>query len=242
MVCSTDRSKAMLVVLFLRFVALCGFVVPAVLSIFSIWVVVLAVWYASSMAAHFAFCFTSCVVMLTFGRLRRLPVLLSVWLIVVGDGVGTRGGAGRLWGCLKVPPRTPGGLFYWPFWGGSLGVGLAVCSFVVYSTKRYVLSLALHCFVLVFSVFLALRLPGLGERELILVFFVRLSDLWLIGFVCFLFFLVSGKGCGLWWWHSVDFFLTYFHYHNRRNICKFDMLTYVSSIMIIEVNGPLSQF
>ena len=49
------------------------------------------------------------------------------------------------------------------------------------------------------SVFLALRLPCLGKRELILVFFVRLFDLYLFGFVFvgFLFLLVSGKGCGL---------------------------------------------
>ena len=40
-----------------------------------------------------------------------------------------------------------------------------------------------------------LKLPRLGKRELI-VLFVRLFDLRLFGFVCFLFLLVSGKGCG----------------------------------------------
>ena len=50
---------------------------------------------------------------------------------------------------------------------------------------------------LCFSVLLALRLPRLGKRELILVFFVRLFDLRLFGFVCFRFLLASGKGCGL---------------------------------------------
>ena len=49
----------------------------------------------------------------------------------------------------------------------------------------------------VFSVHLALRLPRLGKRELILVFFVRLFDLCLFGFVGFLFLFVSGKACGL---------------------------------------------
>ena len=49
---------------------------------------------------------------------------------------------------------------------------------------------------LCFSVLLALRLLHLGKRELILVLFVRLIDLRLFGFVCFLFLLVSGKGCG----------------------------------------------
>ena len=50
---------------------------------------------------------------------------------------------------------------------------------------------------LYFSVLLALRLPRLGKRELILVLFVDLFDLCLFGFVGFLFLLVSGKGCGL---------------------------------------------
>ena len=49
---------------------------------------------------------------------------------------------------------------------------------------------------LCFSVLLALRLPRLGKRELILVLFVRLIDLCFFGFVGFLFLLVSGKGCG----------------------------------------------
>ena len=50
---------------------------------------------------------------------------------------------------------------------------------------------------LCFSVLLALRLPRLGKRELIFVFFLRLIDLCLFGFVGFLLLLVSGKGCGL---------------------------------------------
>ena len=63
-----------------------------------------------------------------------------------------------------------------------------------------------------FSVLLALWLPRLGKRELILVLFVRLFDLCLFGFVSFLFLLVSGKGCGLWLWHSLDFSLTFFFF------------------------------
>ena len=50
---------------------------------------------------------------------------------------------------------------------------------------------------LCFSVFLVLRLPRLGKRELILVLFVHLFGLCLFGFVGFLFLLGSGKGCGL---------------------------------------------
>ena len=73
-----------------------------------------------------------------------------------------------------------------------------------------------------FSVLLALRLPRLGKRELILVLFVRLFDLCLFGFVGFLFLLVSGKGCGLWLWHSLDFSLTFLMYYMlflQDNVC-----------------------
>ena len=77
-------------------------------------------------------------------------------------------------------------------------VSLTLCCFVVYSTKRfvYVLSCVFFLF-LCFSDLLALRLPRFGKRELILVLFVRLFDLRLFDFVCFLFLLVSEKGCGL---------------------------------------------
>ena len=63
---------------------------------------------------------------------------------------------------------------------------------------------------LCFSVLLVLRLPRLGKRELNLVLFVRLFGLCLFRFVGFLFLLGSGKGCGLWLWHSLDFCLTFF--------------------------------
>ena len=65
---------------------------------------------------------------------------------------------------------------------------------------------------LCFSVLLALRLPRLGKRELILVLFVRLFDLCLFGFVGFLFLLVSGKGCacncGTPWTFLLPFFVS----------------------------------
>ena len=54
---STDRSKAVVLVLFLLIVAL---------SVCPVCVVMLALWSPSSIAAHFAFCFTSCFVMLAF--------------------------------------------------------------------------------------------------------------------------------------------------------------------------------
>ena len=74
---------------------------------------------------------------------------------------------------------------------------------------------------LCFSVLLVLRLPRLGKRELILVLFVRLFGLCLFRFVGFLFLLGSGKGCGLWLWHSLDFSLTIFGYsktHVKRSL------------------------
>ena len=74
----------------------------------------------------------------------------------------------------------------------------AICCFVVYSTRRFVVCLSVCHFVLVFFlVLLVLRLPRLGERELILVLFVRLFGLCLFRFVGFLFLLGSGMGCGL---------------------------------------------
>ena len=60
-----------------------------------------------------------------------------------------------------------------------------------------VLSLTCVILFLYFLVLLALRLPRLGKRELILVLFVRLFNLRLFGFVCFLFLLVSWKGLRL---------------------------------------------
>ena len=66
-------------------------------------------------------------------------------------------------------------------------------------------------FFLCFSVLLVLRLPRLGKRELILVLLVHLFDLCLFGFDGFVFLLASGKGCGLWLWHSLDFSLTFFY-------------------------------
>ena len=77
---------------------------------------------------------------------------------------------------------------------------------------------------LCFTVLLALRLPRFGKRELISVLFVRLFDLRLFGFVCFLFFLVSGKAvdcdCGTPWTFPLPFLFMpiqicrQFHLHN----------------------------
>ena len=74
---------------------------------------------------------------------------------------------------------------------------------------------------LCFSVLLVLRLPRLRKRELILVLFVRLFGLCLFRFVGFLFLLGSGKGYGLWLWHSLDFSLTFFSYLFITMFCAF---------------------
>ena len=67
---------------------------------------------------------------------------------------------------------------------------------MVYSTRLFGLCLTLCYFGLVFFSPFSIALPLLGKRELILVLFVRLFYLRLFGFVCFLFLLVPGKGCG----------------------------------------------
>ena len=72
---------------------------------------------------------------------------------------------------------------------------LLLCG-LFYEAVCFISCLVLFCSC-VFSVLLALRLPRLRKRELVLVLFVRLFDLCLFGFVGFLFLLVSGKGCGL---------------------------------------------
>ena len=82
---------------------------------------------------------------------------------------------------------------------------------VTYSTRRFAVCLSVCHFVLVFFGPFSIAITSLGEeRELILVFFVRLFVLCLFRFVGFLFLLGSGKGCGLWLWHSLDFSLTFF--------------------------------
>ena len=73
-------------------------------------------------------------------------------------------------GCevLCPPPphtHTHGALFCWPFWGGGPGVGLVFCCFVVYSTRRFVLRLALCCFVIVFFSPFSIAITSLGEER-----------------------------------------------------------------------------
>ena len=62
------------------------------------------------------------------------------------------------------PPLHPRGLF-WPFEGGGPVIGLALCCFVVYSTRRFVLNLALCYFVLVFFSPFNIAITSLGEER-----------------------------------------------------------------------------
>ena len=81
---------------------------------------------------------------------------------------------------------------------------------MVHSTRRFVLSIAFCYFVLVFFSPFSIAITSLGEKIANLsVFFVRLFDLCLLGFVCFLFLLVTGKGCFFFrLWHTLAFGLS----------------------------------
>ena len=77
---------------------------------------------------------------------------------------------------------------------------------MVYSTRRFVLCLTLCHFVLVvFSPF-SIAITSLGEERANLNAF-RVFVRFLLVWICLL---VSGKGCGLLLWHSLDFSHTFF--------------------------------
>ena len=129
---------------------------------------------------------------------------LSIYVLRVASGTRV-----KLASCKSAltppppPPPPPGGLLYRP-----LVLLLVALWFILRGDLLYVFPCVI--LFLCFSVLLVLRLPRLGKRELILVLFVRLFGLCLFRFVGFLFLLGSGKGCGLWLWHSLDFSLTLF--------------------------------
>ena len=101
----------------------------------------------------------------------------------------------KLASCKNALPPAPPPVVY--FTNRSKAVVPVLVLFFI--TLYFILRGDLFCVILFlcFSVLLALRLPRLGKRELLLVLFVRLFDLCLFGFVSFLFLLVSGKGCGV---------------------------------------------
>ena len=115
-----------------------------------------------------------------------------------GGGGGGRFGGGRGEG-LAICPWL--GLLWFSYWF-PLTLAYSRISHEYSSLSIIVINLICMfslCVILFlrFSILLALWLPRLGKRELLLVLFVHLFDLCLFGFVCFLFLLVSGKGCDL---------------------------------------------
>ena len=79
--------------LFLLFLALRSCVIPALLFVFSICVVMLA---PSSIAAHFAFGFTSFVVMPAFWSPSTAAHFAFCFTSCVKSGIGTQGEVSRL--------------------------------------------------------------------------------------------------------------------------------------------------
>ena len=68
---------------------------------------------------------------------------------------------------------------------------------MVYSTRRFLLSLALCYFVVVFFIPCSIAITSLEEEKANPSVFRTFVLFALVGFVCFLFLLVSRKGCGL---------------------------------------------
>ena len=115
---------------------------------------------------------------------------ISVFRVAQGPRVNLAGCGGAL---------TPFPVVYSADRSGAMVPVLVLLFVALWFILRGDLFYVLPCVILFlcFSVLLALRLPRLGKRELTLVLFVRLFDLCLFGFVCFLFLFVSGMGCGL---------------------------------------------
>ena len=162
----------------------------------------LALWSPSSIAAHFAFCLTRCVVMLAFWSPSTAAHFAFCLRVASGPRV-------KLASCKSAlnPPvvcSTDRSKAVVPV----LVLLFVALWFILRGDLLYVFPCVI--LFLCFSVLLVLRLPRLGKRELILVLFVRLFGLCLFRFVGFLFLLGFGKGCGLWLWHSLDFSLTFF--------------------------------
>ena len=91
----------------------------------------------------------------------------------------------RLASCKSALTPHPGGLLYWPFYGGGSGVSLTLSCFVVYSTRRFVLCLTMCHFVLVFFSPFSIAITSLGEERANLsafCTFVRFVLVWICRF------------------------------------------------------------
>ena len=140
--------------------------------------------------------FDAYITLLGVGSLYANQFLFSVLRVTSGPRVKFTKGKSA----LTPPPTPPPPPVVYSTDRSEVVVPVLVLLFVaLWFILRGDLFYVLPCVILFlcFLVLLALRLPCLGKRELVLKPFVRLFDLRLFRFVCFLFPLVSGKGCGL---------------------------------------------
>ena len=163
-------------------------------------------------AGRFVVCITLCYFVLVFFS----P--LSIAITLLGEeraNISAFRMFDRLFGFVGFPLLLMSGkgcsLWLWHSWTFLLPFLLFVALWFKVRGDLFYVLLCVILFLCV-SVLLALNLPGLGKKKLILVLFVRLFDFCLFGFVGFLFLLVSGRGCGLWLWRSLGFSLTLFYY------------------------------
>ena len=87
-----------------------------------------------------------------------------------------------------------------------VGVSLTLCCFVVYCTRRFVLSYFVLFCSCVFSPF-SIAITPLGEERANLSAFCTFVRFALVWFCLFPPPLVSEKGCGLRLWYSLDYYL-----------------------------------
>ena len=206
---STDRSKVVVLVLFLLFVAL-WFLLCFLFCFFLFFCINCDASIVVTVFNSCPLCLPVVLCCYEFGHRQQMLILLSVLLSVIKSCIGTPGEVSQLQKCLDPSPNhthTPRwfivltALRRWcRCWSYSLllcGLFYEAICFKVLPCLFYLFIFILFFFSCVFSPF-SIAITSLGEeRELILVIFVLLSDLCLFGFVCFLFLLVSGKGFGL---------------------------------------------
>ena len=145
----------------------------------------------------------------------NLIFMFSLWCIDWVGSLYASGPRAKIASCknaLNPPPPPPPPRVYSTDSSKAVVPVLVLLFVALWFILRGDLFYVLPCVILFlcFSVLLALRLPRLGKRGLILVLFVRLFDLGLFRFVGFFFILMSGKGCGLSLWQSLDFSLSFF--------------------------------
>ena len=154
MVCSTDRSKAVVPVLVLLFVALWFILRGDLLYVFLCVILFL--------------CF-SVLLVLRLPRLGKRELILMLYVCSVCACLdlsvsSSSWSLGRAAVCDCGTPWTfllPF-LLCRPFWGGCPGVGLALCCFVVCSARRFVVCLSVCRFVLVFFGPFGIAIASLG--------------------------------------------------------------------------------